>query len=237
MPASKHRQRDSRNVAAEQAGLPARRTVGAWHRALWLLALFLVALLLLVAGIVVYLLSRAAMSDESVRVPGSGSVESWRAKVDREPDDIGARLGLAFALRASGQLAPALAEYEKAVSESPHDIAAHYGRASVLMALGRSKDAETALWAALAEDETHVRAAEDLGTYYATTKQFPSLLKAVMPAVTAHPTEARLQYLTGLAYENTGHRDWALARYRLALEAVPDLPEALEGVQRLDSAR
>ena len=45
---------------------------------------------------------------------------------------------------------------------------------------------------------------------------------------------ADLQYLMGLAYENTGHPDWAAARYRMALETLPDMAEAREGLERLE---
>ena len=127
------------------------------------------------------------------------------------------RLGLADALQASGRVSTALIEYEKILLEYPYDVAALYGRGTVLMELGRPQDAETALLAVLAQDKGHVRAAEDLGDYYASLKQYRDVLEAVRPAVQVHPTEARLQYLTGLAYENLGHRDLALARYGLAL--------------------
>jgi len=154
------------------------------------------------------------------------AIESWRTKVAESPQDVQSRLKLANALVDAGQYRSAVVEYDTVLKENPNDVAALYGRASVLSSMGDVRDAESAYWAVLQQEPGHVRAAEALGDYYASKAQYRSLIVAVKPAVAVHPTEARLQYLLGLAYENTGHRDWAIERYRLALKAVPDMPEA-----------
>ena len=140
-------------------------------------------------------------------------------------------------LRKAGQLDLALGEYENALEADPHDVAALYGRGITLLDLGHTARAEDALWSVFAEEPGHVLTAETLGRYYADRQQYWSLVKAVRPAVSAHPTEARLQYLMGFAYERLGYLEWAGARYRLALDAVPDMAEAAEGLERLGMSR
>ncbi len=160
-------------------------------------------------------------------------IESGQEQIAGSPFDARLRLGLADALRDSGRLNLALAEYDAVLENDPRSIAALYARGMVLLELDRPAEAETSLWRVLALDRGHAGAAEALGDYYASKEQYRSLVEAVRPAVTAHPTEARLQYLMGLAYENLGQPEWAAARYRLALDVVPDLPEALAGLERL----
>ncbi|NTU70768.1 MAG: tetratricopeptide repeat protein [Coriobacteriia bacterium] len=202
------------------------KPVASWVGALVLLGL------LVGAGVLGYVLHGVINSAQERRLAEASAVSSWRAKVVANPDDLPSRLGLADALLEAGDFSAALAEYDGVLSESPRDVAALYGRGSALLKLGRATDAESALWEVLDQDLGHVRAARELGEYYASKKQYRSLVKAVRPAVTLHPTEARLQYLMGMAYEEWGRPDWAAARYQLALDSVPDMPEALEGLRR-----
>ena len=60
---------------------------------------------------------------------------------------------------------------------------------------------------------------------------------AVRPVLEEQPKIGRLHYLAGLGYENTGHPDWAAARYEMALKRDPDLLEARRGLERLSDDR
>ena len=200
-------------------------------------ALLVLTVLLVLAAAGGYELSEAFRSHDARRTAELDAIESSRAKLRRDPEDARAQLELAAALTTSGRLTSALAEYDTLLKQYPQDIAALYGRGALLMRLGRPRDAEAALLKVLAQDRGHVRAAEDLGDYYASRQQYLSLVETVRPSAELHPTEARLQYLLGLAYEHLDKPDLALSSYRLALAAVPDMPEALAGVQRLTAIR
>ena len=240
MPESDHHKQDHAQAATDGGGAHGTTTgdsargiarVPAW------LALLLLAIMLLLAAAGGFALSEFLRGEDARTTPEIDAFELAREQVAEDPQDARARLGLAAALQASGRFTSALDEYDRVLQQYPNDIAARYGRGAVLAKLNRMKDAEAAFWSVLALDEGHVRAAEDLGDYYAGKEQYRSLLEAVRPAVTAHPTEARLQYLMGLAHENLGQREQALMRYRLAVAAVPDMPEALEALKRLNAAR
>jgi tetratricopeptide (TPR) repeat protein len=193
--------------------------------------------LLLLAALGGYALHGAVNTSAERRLAELDVIESGQGQVDKRPTDARARLDLAEVLRGSGRLNSALEEYDAVLERNPADVAALYSRGTLLFQLNRPTEAEASLWKVLAADEGHVRAAEALGDYYASKKQFRSLIEAVRPAVTAHPAEAHLQSLMGVAYENLGQPEWAAARYRLALDVVPDLSEALAGLKRLERSR
>lgn len=181
---------------------------------------------------------RGALSGwQNGRLAELDQIESLRRSKAEGPDDFSSRLELANTLNESGRPYSALAEYDAVLLKNPNDIAALYGRGKVLLALGRDAEGESSLWKVFEQDKTHVGAAEALGDYYASKKRYESLIEAVEPVVAEHPSEGRLQYLMGLAYENTGRRDLAETRYLLALNAVPDMPEARAGLARVRGAQ
>ncbi|MDA3937125.1 MAG: hypothetical protein PF636_09805 [Actinomycetota bacterium] len=197
----------------------------------WLAVLVLV-LLLAVVGFGGYLV-RGLFSDDTVTTPQSIEIDRWEEAVRLDPADEAANLALGFAYQQDGQYDLALDHYDVVLRSSPLDMAANYNKGIVLLELGIDDAAEESLWNVLEANETHALAAKALGEYYATLGHYQSLIAAVRPAVVEHPEMADLQYLMGLAYENTDHPDWAEARYRYALEYYPDMQEARDGLERL----
>jgi Flp pilus assembly protein TadD len=169
------------------------------------------------------------------RFGASDALEAARARTIDAPHDIGARLDLAYRYMQAKEGALALTQYETVLRESPEDVAALYGQGMALLSLHRPAEAVPVLWHVLRREPGHVAAASALGDHYASVGQYKSLLVAVRPVTVIHPDEAHLQYLVGVAYEHLGHPDWAAARYRLALQANPGLPEALAGLKRLSA--
>lgn len=198
----------------------------------WLAALVLV-LLLAVVGVGGYAIRGFVAGDRRVESVEQAEIDKWRKEVKAEPLDLDARLQLGYAYQLAGRYDNALKEYGFIIERDPKNTAALYNRGVSYLELDLQDKAEEAFWDVLEVRNDHALAAKQLGELYAERGQYKSLLKAVRPVVEAHPQMADLQYLTGLAYERTGHPDWALARYRLALEYSPDMPEAREGVVRL----
>jgi tetratricopeptide (TPR) repeat protein len=198
----------------------------------WLAALVLV-LLLGVMGLGGYVV-RGVVSGESRQLDrAEEQIERWRDAVDENPDSIEARVQLGYAYQQDGRFDRAVGEYEFVIEREPGNTAALYNLGLVYQATGVDDRAERMFWKVLEVEPDHVLAARALGEMYAERKQYRSLLRAVRPVVRAHPEIADLQYLTGLGYENTGHPDWAAARYRLALKYSPGYKKAVEGLDRL----
>lgn len=92
---------------------------------------------------------RAVAAAEEVLEPAA-LTEAYRAAVQRWPDDAIARFGLGNALRASGAVAAAVAEYRTLLSAHPGDRAALNNLADALNLLGCGDAALAAVDAALA---------------------------------------------------------------------------------------
>lgn len=202
----------------------------------WLAALILVLLLAVMA------VGGYALRGALTRHPAAGTAEELAVQkaedaVKLAPDDTDARMELAFAYQQAKRYEEALKQYDLVLDASPRNTAALYNKGLVYMAMGESKQAESMWWDVLGADPEHVLAAKSLGEYYASKKQYRSLIEAVRPVVEAKESSADLQYLMGLAYENLGRADWARARYGLALKYYPDMQEAKEGLERLGVAQ
>ncbi len=200
----------------------------------WLAALVLVLLLavMVVGG---YVLRGVLTGANEPVSPVQSDILKWEQAVEATPDDPEAHLSLGFAYQQDKRYEDALTHYDIVESLRPRDTAALYNSGVVLLELGRDEEAEAKLWDVLEIEPEHILAAKVLGEYYAERREYRSLIVAVRPAAEANESAADLQYLMGLAYENIDHLDWAETRYRLALKYYPDMPEALEGLDRLEA--
>lgn len=199
------------------------------------LAILVLVLLLGVMGLGGYVIRGVVAGKGKASTPQEREIQNWRQAVKENPEDLQARVQLGYAYQAAERYDRALEEYDYVIKRDPRNTAALYNRGVSYLELDLPDKAEEALWDVLEIDPEHVLAAKTLGELYAERGQYRSLLAAVRPVVEAHPQMADLQYLTGLAYENTGHPDWAAARYRLALKYAPDMTEARKGLKRLEA--
>jgi len=198
----------------------------------WLAALVLV-LLLAVMAVGGFVLRGVIDNEPRATSVADLDIAKWEDEVKLNPDDTEAHLNLGFAYQQAERFEEALAQYDFVIGRVPGDTAALYNRGVVLLALDREPEAEETWWSVLEVEPGHVLAAKSLGEYYASRREFRSLIEAVRPVVEQNESSADLQYLMGLAYENLGNTDWARARYQLALKYYPDMQEAQEGLDRL----
>lgn len=204
-------------------------------RPVWITGLFFGCVLIIVVLATGLRVSGSATSDlDAVR---TAALETARRSVSTRPGDTGAVLELAYAYRQSGHPRQAIAQCDKVLKVEPNNTAALYNRAMSYRSLKKLESAEADLWDVLELEPDHTQAAIALGDIYSARRQYRSLLVAVRPVVEEHPEVAALQYLTGLAYEKTGRKDWAAVRYRMALDRDPNLSEARRALERLGAER
>lgn len=220
-------------TGADEAGTertPEENLIPGW------LALLVLVLLLAVVGVGGYIV-RDMMSGERYTTPQDAEVTRAEAEVRSKPEDVDTRRNLAYAYQQAKRYDKAIEVYDQVLKLAPKDPASLYNKGAIYLELQANDRAEEVLWDVLEEEPTHVLAAKALGEYYASRGQYKSVLVAVRPVVKVKPEMADLQYLMGLSYENTGHAEWAEARYRLALKYVPDMPKARDALARLEKRK
>ncbi|MDH4140313.1 MAG: tetratricopeptide repeat protein [Coriobacteriia bacterium] len=217
----------SQQVETEDSDQPGERELVP----VWLAAVVLV-LLLAVMAVGGYIVGGVIGAD-TPETPEEFEIRRAQAEVEADPYNSQKVLELGWAYQQAGRYDEALVEYDRVIADSPLNTAAHYNKGVILLAKGDTEGAEEALWDVLEIEPAHVLAAKALGEHYAERGEYRSLLVAVRPAAEENESAADLQFLVGLAYENTGHADWAQVRYELALEYYPDMEKAKEGLRRL----
>lgn len=176
---------------------------------------------------------RGAVAGPGERTPQSDDVQKWTKAVQSDPENLDARLNLAYAYQQDQKYDVALEGYKAVLKERPKDTAALYNTGVIYMLTGEPKKGEASLWEVLKVEPTHPLAAKELGEYYAARRHYKSLLVAILPALDAKPNLADLQYLAGLAYEKLGDPKKSMGHYRQALQYSPDMQKAKDGLARL----
>jgi len=198
----------------------------------WLVALVAV-LFVAVLFTGAFLVSTIAGGDRYAS-PTERDIREASQTLARDPDDLQARLALAYAYQQGGRFEDAVREYDTVLNAVPDEPAALYNKGVALLALGRETEGEEALWLTLAARPAHVLAAKALGVRLMERREWAELAEMLLPVVEKDEKAADLQAMLGRAYEELGDRQRALERYRLALVYDSDLSEALEGVERLE---
>ena len=196
------------------------------------LALVVLLLLVAVVGVGGFVV-RGLVSNPREMTPAQADVVSWSAKVRSDPANLDSLLQLGYAYQRDGQADRAITEYALVLAKDPKNTAALYNTGILQIETGKAKAGEKTLWAVLKIEPKHALAAKALGEYYASKKQYKSLLVVVGPVAAANPDLADLQYLLGVAYENLGQTSKAIVSYKNALQFAPDLKPARDALRRL----
>lgn len=198
----------------------------------WLVALVIVlfAAVVVTGMIVVVTIS----GGDRYTSPEERAIREATQRLSLDPDDVQARLSLAYAYQQAGRFEDAVREYDAVLGEAPDEPAALYNKGVVLVVLGREEEGEETLRQTLVARPGHALAAKALGARLMERREWAELAEMLLPVVEQDEKAADLQAMLGRAYEELGDRQRALERYRLALVYDSDLSEALEGVERLE---
>jgi Tfp pilus assembly protein PilF len=175
------------------------------------------------------------------------------------PGDVGGALNYhaAKVYEADGNIAGAMALYQKSLQMTPNDVRAMIGYARLLDREGNFREAERLYHQALEIEPTNVVALNDLGMVYARQGMFDHALKSLSQAVQMQPTNQRycnniaivlidagrsdeaFERLAVVHGEATAHYNlgYLLARRNMNDQAVGHLRQALTMNPRLSPAR
>ncbi len=165
----------------------------------------------------------------------------WREAISRAPDMWEPHYALGDTLRASGDCAGAVAEYETVVRMRPYNLNAHTNLGICMAQTNRITEAEAAFHRALEIDPRFARGYTNLGALALFTGQPERARDMYLRALEIEPGNAlALMQLAGL-YENVFKDFHAAARMcgeaRAAAPTTPNVAECVERNQRLAAAQ
>jgi tetratricopeptide (TPR) repeat protein len=202
----------------------------------WLLAcvVALFVAVLIVGGLVANRLATRDLAAARVR---DARLPELERIVAEQANDLDARLRLAYAYQQNSLHREALDQYKQVLSADSNNLAALYNTGVIQLKTGKDRAAEKSLARVLELAPQHGLAAYALARHYADTGDDERALSIALPAADAHPDDADLQYVAGLALENAGRFSEAATRYEAALRLVPDMADAERAIKRLEGAR
>jgi tetratricopeptide (TPR) repeat protein len=222
---------EQRTARAQAASRPGTGAVPWWLLAI-VFALF--AAVLIVGGLVANRLTTRDLAAARVR---DSRLQELERTVAERPNDLDARVRLAYAYQQNSLNREALKQYRQVLSADPNNLAALYNTGVIQLQTGKKGAAEKSLTRVLELAPQHALAAYALGRHYADAGDEERALAISLPAADAHPDDADLQYTAGLALENAGRFAEAAIRYEAALKLVPNMDDAKRAIKRLEGAR
>jgi len=151
------------------------------------------------------------------------AVRRWERVLNREPNNLEARLGLAEALYRSGRTRRAQEEYQKAASRNPDSAEAHFQLGNFYVQVKDYRDAAASFNEALELDPGFVRARNNLGALHLDLGNAELAMENLEQVIEAAPSFAPAWLNLALARDDAG---------RPAAEVL----DSLETYQRLTTA-
>jgi len=159
-----------------------------------------------------------------------------RHDIRNNPADFAAHYNLASMLRARGDAAGAIAEYEEALRIRPQDATANNALGAVLLASGVPDRAIAHLQAAIRSSPEYFDARYNLGNALASAGDFPGAAEQFAAAAHIRPDDADAHANLGSALAELGRFAEAKAQFERALQINPAHTLARENLQQLQGA-
>lgn len=153
-------------------------------------------------------------------------VAIWGDASAKLPANARAHNNRGQALFRAGDVAGALAGYERALALQPSYPESHYNRGVALAKLGRLPEAISAYDAALRIDPRYAEASNNLGNALVASGRLPEAIGHYDAAIAQRPDFAEAHNNLGSALLQSGRATEAAARFERALALKPDYAEA-----------
>ncbi|HEV7692024.1 MAG TPA: tetratricopeptide repeat protein [Hyphomonadaceae bacterium] len=164
------------------------------------------------------------------------AVAVYKAQLDSKPDDAGARFGLAEALRKSGKLKDAGAEYTKLLEIPEWKLRALEGIGETRLGSGDNDGAREAFTNVVAEDTKAWKSWLGLAQLHDFAKEWAQADEAYANALASTDRPALIYNNQGLSHLARGEAKWASDHFRLALVTDPSLTRAQTNLEIAEAA-
>jgi tetratricopeptide (TPR) repeat protein len=157
----------------------------------------------------------------------------FQDRVEADPDDIDARIGLAGTYLQLDKPEKAIAELDYANKICPESWDALLGLGMAYEAMNNPKEAISYYKKASRIDTVNELAFYKLGKVYMSQRLYASAIDAFKKTLDINPTLADAHYSLGLCYETTDNAKMAKREYKQALKYIGNYPEAKKALRRL----
>lgn len=161
------------------------------------------------------------------------AVETYRAAVESDPDNVDARRSLAIALLDMGDAAAAVSELEAAVELEPNNAQLHFDLGNARQTQGKTKAAIDALTRAIEITPDYASALFNRANAHMRENRWTDALSDLQRLLELDPTHSRARYQRAMAMANTGRASEGITLLRELLKDEPDNREAQRGLNDL----
>ncbi len=171
---------------------------------------------------------------EAKALAGAGRVHeakrAYRAILADRPSHVAARNNLALLLEATGELAGALGELDRALELEPDNATLLVNRGALLGSMGRYAAAERDIKRVLRVEPSHGEALFNLGVVMTRKGLWAEAVPQLRRAVELDPMRGQAHYYLGEALNHVDDLAGAMAAYQRAAELMPENPRAVYGL-------
>lgn len=160
-------------------------------------------------------------------------LQGFMDQVNKNPEDINARLQLAYALQTMKENDKAREQYAEVLKLEEKNLAANYNLGVMAQSEENYAEAEKYYKVVLETKNNHVIAALGLAETYIAQKKYDDAIKVADQMLKHEPDKVDLYLLKARVYEKKGDKDKAIAQYEEVLKFVPDDPDATAGLEKL----
>lgn len=165
--------------------------------------------------------------------PEDDAVKRLTEIANEYPDNLDARLKLAYAYQKQAKWDEAREIYEGVLKVDENNQAALYNLSVIALDNKDYKDAEKRFKELLAKHPSHMLGLAALSEMYLEQKKPDLAIQNIDKALGYRPDIIDFRITKAKAYEMKGQKDKARAEYQAVLRYVPDEPRAIEGLAKL----
>lgn len=192
-----------------------------------------VILLLLIAITLMGILTAKRFFEAQATSPEDDTIKRLTEIANDSPDDLEARVRLAYAYQKQGRWDEASEIYQDVLKADEGNQAALYNLGVIAVDNKDYQDAQKRFEALLAKYPSHLLGLAALGELYVELKKPDLAIQTIDRALGYRPDIVDFRIIKAKAYEAKGLKDKAREEYKAVLKYVPDDPRATEGLAKL----
>lgn len=157
----------------------------------------------------------------------------FKARLDNNPNDIRAHIGLGNVYLEQGNYRAAIHEYNVGIRLDPTFAQSYFAKGVAYNKMKRPQDAIKSLEKAVKVNSKYEPPLFELGKIYYDQKKYDRAKEYFNKSIALFETSADSYYYLGLSEEKTGNTAAAKKAYEQALSYIPDYDNAKKGLARI----